>query len=46
MWGKYRKSWFWTTLPISFQFHHVQMDGGHAAHFLTLLQNEIDALRV
>lgn len=46
MWGKYRKRWFWTTLPISFQFHHVQMDGGHAAHFLTLLQKEIDALRV
>ena len=22
------------TLPISFQFHHVQMDGGHAAQFL------------
>ena len=22
------------TLPISFQFHHVQMDGGHAARFL------------
>ena len=23
MWGKYRKSWFKKTLPISFQFHHV-----------------------
>ena len=22
------------TLPISFQFYHVQMDGGHAARFL------------
>ncbi|MBR4845623.1 MAG: chloramphenicol acetyltransferase, partial [Bacteroidaceae bacterium] len=31
MWGKYRKHWFKTTLPISFQFHHTQMDGGHAA---------------
>ena len=38
MWGKYRKGWFKTTLPISFQFHHVQMDGGHAARFLERLQ--------
>ena len=41
MWGKYRKGWFKTTLPISFQFHHVQMDGGHGAIFLELLQREI-----
>jgi chloramphenicol O-acetyltransferase type A len=41
MWGKYRKNWWKTVLPISFQFHHVQMDGGHAAHFLDLLQQEI-----
>ena len=41
MWGKYRKGWFKTTLPISFQFHHVQMDGGHGTMFLELLQREI-----
>ena len=41
MWGKYRKGCFKTTLPISFQFHHVQMDGGHGAFFLDLLQKEI-----
>ena len=41
MWGKYRKEWFKTTLPISFQFHHVQMDGGHGAMFMELLQREI-----
>ena len=41
MWGKYRKKFFKTTLPISFQFHHVQMDGGHGAMFLELLQREI-----
>ena len=41
MWGKYRKGCFKTTLPISFQFHHVQMDGGHGAIFLDLLQREI-----
>lgn len=44
MWGRYRKGWFKTTLPISFQFHHVQMDGGHAARFLELLQKTINAL--
>ena len=43
MWGKYRKGWFKTTLPISFQFHHVQMDGGHGAMFLELLQREINS---
>jgi len=41
MWGKYRKRLFKTTLPVSFQFHHVQMDGGHAAHFLDILQKEM-----
>lgn len=44
MWGKYRKRWFRTTLPISFQFHHVQMDGGHGARFLEQLQQEINHL--
>ena len=37
MWGRYRKQWFKTVLPISFQFHHVQMDGAHAAAFLERL---------
>ena len=41
MWGKYRKSWFKTLLPVSFQFHHVQMDGGDAARFLERLQQTI-----
>jgi len=41
MWGKYRQRLFKTTLPVSFQFHHVQMDGGHAARFLDILQKEI-----
>ena len=44
MWGKYRKGLLKTTLPVSFQFHHVQMDGGHAARFLQRLQNEINKL--
>lgn len=44
MWGKYRRNWFTTTLPISFQFHHVQMDGGHGAYFLEQLQQVINEL--
>ena len=44
MWGKYSKHWFKTTLPISFQFHHTQMDGAHAGKFLANLQNEINRL--
>ena len=46
MWGKYRKTWFKTILPISFQFHHVQMDGGHAAQFLYYLQKVINQLKI
>lgn len=45
MWGRYRKCWFKKRLPISFQFHHTQMDGAHAAKFLDLLQREIDGLK-
>jgi len=44
MWGKYRKRWFKATLPVSFQFHHVQMDGGDAARFLERLQRVIATL--
>ena len=40
-WGRYRKKWLCHVLPISFQFHHVQMDGSHAARFLQCLQDEI-----
>ena len=43
-WGRYRKGWFKTTLSISFQFHHAQMDGGHAVRFLERLQQEINNL--
>ena len=43
-WGRYRKGWLKTTLPISFQFHHAQMDGGHAVKFLENLQATIRQL--
>lgn len=45
IWGRYRNSMFRTRLTVSFQFHHTQMDGAHAARFLELLQEEIAALR-
>lgn len=44
IWGKYKRNWFKTTLTLSFQFHHTQMDGAHAAHFLDNLQKAINAL--
>lgn len=44
IWGAYRKSWFNTRLTVSFQFHHTQMDGAHAARFIDLLQKEINKL--
>ena len=46
IWGKYRRSWFKTSLTLSFQFHHTQMDGAHAARFLDGVQRAIDTLRV
>ena len=45
IWGKYKRGFFKTTLMVSFQFHHTQMDGVHAARFLDLLQREIDSLK-
>ena len=44
VWGRYRKGWLKTTLPISFQFHHAQMDGSHAARFLEELQRTINTI--
>ena len=44
IWGKYRKQLFRYSLPISFQFHHTQMDGAHAGRFLENLQKEINAM--
>ena len=46
IWGKYKRCFFKTTLTVSFQFHHTQMDGAHAARFLNELQKEINKLIV
>ena len=43
-WGRYQKKWFRYYLPVSFQFHHTQMDGAHAGRFLENLQKEISKL--
>ena len=45
IWGKYRKRLFKFYLPISFHFHHTQMDGAHAGDFLEKLQKEINRLK-
>ncbi len=46
IWGKYRRGLFKTRLPISFQFHHSQMDGAQAAAFLVNLQECIKGLSI
>lgn len=45
IWGKYRHRFFKTTLTVSFQFHHTQMDGAHAGRFLELLQQNIKSVK-
>ena len=45
IWGKYRRRFFRTTLTVSFQFHHTQMDGAHAGRFLELLQKNIRSVK-
>lgn len=44
IWGRYRKRAFRYYLPVSFQFHHAQMDGAHAGRFLMALQDAINFL--
>ncbi|MGI5962569.1 MAG: CatA-like O-acetyltransferase, family 2 [Lawsonibacter sp.] len=44
IWGKYRRKWFRALLPVSFQFHHAQMDGIPAAEFLECLQRVFNQL--
>ena len=44
-WGKFRKKLLRYYLPVSFQFHHTQMDGAHAGKFLENLQKAINDLK-
>ena len=46
IWGKYKRHLFKTTLTVSFQFHHTQMDGAHASMFLDRIQSEINRIRI
>ncbi len=45
IWGRYRKKFLRYFLPISFQFHHTQMDGAHAGRFLENLKTIIDKIK-
>lgn len=44
VWSKYRKGWFRTTLPLSLQFHHTQMDGPISTAFLNRLQEVMNKI--
>jgi len=44
IWSKYRREGGRVLLPLSFQFHHVQMDGVEACEFLERLQETIREL--
>ena len=46
IWGSYSRRLFKYYLNLSFQFHHAQMDGAHAAQFLNKIQQVIDELNV
>lgn len=46
VWGKYKRKKNKIKLPISFQFHHSQMDGREAGDFLNNLKKEIKQLKV
>ena len=44
IWGRYHRGVLKTTLKLSFQFHHTQMDGAHAGLFLEKLQENINKI--
>lgn len=46
IWGRYYRGLLKTTLTMSFQFHHTQMDGAHAGRFLALVQENIRTMKI
>jgi chloramphenicol O-acetyltransferase type A len=46
IWGRYSRRLFRYYVNLSFQFHHAQMDGAHAAQFLNRIQQVIDELNI
>lgn len=45
VWGKYIKKWFRYKQKMSFQWHHIILDGGHACRFMEELQKSFNELR-
>lgn len=45
IWGRCREQGAGHSLPVSFQFHHTQMDGSQAGRFLENLQEELRSLK-
>ena len=45
IWGRCRRKLLRQVLPLSFQFHHTQMDGAQAGRFLEELQRKINDLK-
>lgn len=45
VWSKYHKGLFKTTLSLSFQFHHTQMDGPISTGFLNRLQEVMNSIK-
>ena len=43
-WGKNHRKWFRIKQKMTFQWHHVILDGGHACRFMEELQHAFDAL--
>ena len=41
IWGKYKRRFLKTTLLVSFQFHHTQMDGYHFSYYGINNENNI-----
>jgi len=46
IWSRYHRGFLKTTMAVSFQFHHVMMDGGPASLFLHYLQETVREVRV
>lgn len=46
IWGRYHRGLLKTTLTMSFQFHHTQMDGAHTGRFLALVQENIRTMKI
>lgn len=46
VWGAYTKTWWGRcTVPISLQFNHIQMDGGHVVDFFCNMEKAISTFR-